>query len=210
LQIRCAILALTTSLSVDAATYFIDPNDTTANFEVQFLGVFPLRGNFQRTTGTLSYDRATKQGSIEVLIDTSTLVSNNVRAQSLARGAGFFEVDKYPSIEFRSSRFVFGDSRLQSIEGSLTLVGKTQPVVLTVNDSGCDRETENAPVICHAMAELIVRRSAFGIKAWAHTVSEEVAIQIAITARQDIGGAPGKNQGTDSEITALSAFQERR
>ena len=167
-----------------AALYAIDPGATTADFDVRFLGLFPLHGKFLRTSGTLSYDRATRQGSIEVFIDTTTLVATNANAQALARGPEFFEVEKYPTIEFKSSRFVFDASRLKFIEGSLTLVGNTRPVVLTVTDSRCEAATENDPASCHAAAELVVKRSAFGMKAWAHTVSEEVTIRIAITARQ--------------------------
>lgn len=171
-------------LPAHATTYQIDPRVTTATFDVRFLGLIPLHGKFLRTSGTLSYDRATKQGSIEVMIDATTLVASNARAQSSARGPDFFEVEKYPSIAFKSSRFVFDESRLKFIEGSLTLVGNTQPVVLTVTDSHCDGATEQEPATCHAAAELVVKRSAFGMKSWAHSVSEEVTIRIAIKARQ--------------------------
>ena len=182
--LAAGIMVATCIPAASAGTYTIDPRDTTANFDVRFLGLVPLHGKFLRTTGTLVYDRPTRQGSIDVRIDATTLVSDNARAQALARGPEFFEVEKYPSIEFRSSRFVFDASRLKFIEGSLTLVGNTQPVVLTVTDSGCDVATEQEPGRCHADAELVVRRSAFGIRAWARTVSEEVMIRIAITARQ--------------------------
>ena len=167
-----------------AATYRIDPMDTTANFEVRFLGVFPMRGEFRRTTGTLVYDMATRQGSIEVFIDATTLEAGTAHAQSTSRGADFFAVEKYPSIDFKSSRFVFDESRLKSIEGSLTLVGKTQPVILAVTASHCAAATEQQPALCRAAAELVVKRSAFGMKAWTHTVGEAVTIRIAITARQ--------------------------
>ena len=175
-----------------AANYSIDSRDTSASFDVRFLGLFLLHGRFLRTTGTLSYDHATRQGSIEVSIDTTTLVSNNAKAQSLARGPEFFEVDKYPAIDFKSSRFVFDARRLKFIEGSLTLVGNTQPVVLTVTDSRCDTETAEESSSCHANAQLVVKRSAFGMKAWAQTVSEEVTISIAITARQSPESAARK------------------
>ena len=169
---------------VSAATYAIDPRETTATFDVRFLGLIPLHGKFLRTTGTLTYDRATKQGSIEVLIDATTLVAGNVKAQYTARGPEFFEVEKYPSIEFRSSRFVFDSSRLKFIEGDLTLVGSTKRVILTVTDSRCDVATEHESARCRAVAELLVKRSVFGMKAWARAVSEEVMIRIVITARQ--------------------------
>jgi polyisoprenoid-binding protein YceI len=190
LAILTATMAASALPAASAGTYTIDPRDTTANFDLRFLGLIPLEGRFLRTSGTLVYDRPTRQGRIDVRIDATTLVSDNARAQALARGPEFFDVEKYPSIEFRSSRFVFDASRLKFIEGSLTLVGTTQPVVLTVTDSRCDIAIEQAAGRCHAAAELVVRRSAFGIRAWAHTVSEEVTIRIGITARQALEREP--------------------
>ena len=168
----------------NASVYNIDPRETTANFSVNFLGVFPIHGKFQRTTGTLNYDRATRQGSIEVVIDTTTLVASNAHAQTSARGMDFFEVDKYPSIEFKSSRFVFDENRLAFIEGSLSMVGNTRPVILNVSASSCDTATASEPARCHATADVVVKRSNFGMKAWARTVGEEVTIRISIMARQ--------------------------
>ena len=63
-------------------------------------------------------------------------------------------------------------------------LGVTQPVVLTVTDSHCDAAEEIEPARCRAAAELVVKRSSFGMKAWSHTVGEEVTIRINIRARQ--------------------------
>ncbi len=187
-----ALLFALALLPAHAATYRIDPKDTTANFEVSFLGVFPIRGEFRRTTGTLVYDAASRQGSIEVFIDATTLEASTSRAQASARGPDFFEVDKYPSIDFKSSRFVFDDVRLRAVEGSLTLVGKTRPVVLNVIESACVAAVKQEPAYCRASAELMVKRSAFGMKAWSHTVGEEVTIRIVIMARQMAEGESSK------------------
>ena len=187
----CAVLFFAfAALSGQAATYHIDPNDTTANFDVRFLGVFPMRGEFRRTTGTLIYDRASRQGSIEVFIDATTLEAATAHSQSIARGTEFFAVDRYPSIDFKSSRFIFDESRLKSIEGSLTLVGQMRSVVLSVTDSNCVAANEQESGTCRAAAELVVKRSAFGMKSWSHTVGEEVTIRILISARQAPERAP--------------------
>lgn len=187
-----SLLFASAALPADAATYRIDPRDTTANFEVKFLGLLPIRGEFRRTTGTLIYDVATRQGSIDVFIDATTLEASTPSAQSSARGPQFFEVDKYPSIDFKSSRFVFDEDKLKSVEGNLTMVGKTRPVALIINDSQCVAAVEQEPARCRAVAELRVKRSTFGMTAWSHTVGEEVTIRIVITARQVAEAEPGK------------------
>lgn len=200
-----ALLLASTALPATAATYRIDPKDTTANFEVKFLGLLPIRGEFRRTTGTLVYDIATKQGSIEVFIDATTLEASTPTAQSSARGPEFFEVDKYPSIDFKSSRFVFDENRLKSVEGNLTMVGKTRQVALIINDSECVAAVEQEPARCRAVAELRVKRSTFGMTAWSHAVGEEVTIRIVLTARQVADGEPRKAEPpTDPKADSAS------
>lgn len=183
---RCFLITLLAGASVasHAATYRIEPAETTARFEVHFLGVFPIRGDFRRTTGTLYYDPATRQGNIDVAIDTTTLEASTSKAEANARGADFFNVEKYASIDFKSSRFVFEEDKLRAVEGALTLVGMTKPVVLVVNESKCEPAREREAAYCRADATLTVKRSDFGMKAWSHTVSDEVVIRIAIMAKK--------------------------
>ncbi|MBL8523989.1 MAG: YceI family protein [Betaproteobacteria bacterium] len=172
------------SIASHASTYRIEPTETTARFEVHFLGVFPIRGDFRRTSGTLIYDPATRVGNIDVAIDATTLEAGSERAQKTARGEDFFNVDKFSSIDFKSSRFVFEDSKLRAVEGMLTLVGLNKPVVLVVNDSKCEPAREREAAYCRADATLTVKRSDFGMKAWSHTVGDDVVIRIAIVAKQ--------------------------
>ena len=179
-----ALLLSICALPAASTTYRIEPAETTAAFEVRFLGLFPLRGDFRRTAGTLVFDPRTRRGSIEVSIDTTTLEASVRKAESSARSADFFHVDKFASIDFKSSRFVFDDSRLRGIEGMLTLVGVTRPVVLQVSNVQCEPAAERERAHCRAVAELVVKRSAFGMTSWSHSVSDEVTIRIAIVARQ--------------------------
>ncbi len=182
--LQFALLLSTFAMPAAAATYRIEPAETTAAFEVRFLGLFPLRGDFRRTAGTLVFDPQTRRGSIEVSIDTTTLEASVRKAESSARSADFFHVDKFASIDFKSSRFVFDESRLRSIEGTLTLVGVTRQVVLQVSNVQCEPAADRARAHCRAVAELVVKRSAFGMTSWGHSVSDEVSIRLAIVARQ--------------------------
>ena len=168
--------------NAEATNYRIDPTETTASFEVRMLGIIPIRGNFKNTTGDMQLELASHSGSIEVRIDAATLVANSVRAQAAARGADFFNVEKYPRIEFKSSRFVYEDSQLHAIEGRLTLMGATQPVTLAVSRATCKPATDREPPVCRAEATLTVKRSAFGMKRWSHSVGDIVTIRIALVA----------------------------
>ncbi len=169
---------------VAATNYRLDPTETTSSFEVRLLGFIPIRGHFKRTTGDMHFDPASRVGNIEVLIDTTTVEANSARASAAARGADFFNVEKYPRIAFKSSRFVFEGERLRLIEGMLTLTGNTQLVALAIKHWTCKPANTPvpAPAFCRAEATLTVKRSAFGMKSWSHSVSDDVTIKIAMFA----------------------------
>ena len=172
-----ALLMLQPS-GVAATNYRLDPTETISSFEVWLLGVIPVRGHFKRTTGDMRFDPASRVGSVEVLIDTTSVEANSARANAAARGADFFNVEKYPRIAFKSSRFVFEGERLHLIEGMLTLTGNTQPVTLAIHHAVC----KPAPAVCRAEATLTVKRSAFGMRSWSHAVGDDVTINIAMVA----------------------------
>lgn len=146
------------------------------------LGFIPVRGHFRHTTGMLSLDAASQTGSIEVTVDTASLAANSARAEAAARGPNFFDVEKYPRMDFKSSRFVFDRNRLHAIEGTLTLTGAARPVTLLVNHATCKAAFQQEPPVCRAEAVLKLKRSAFGMKAWSHSIGDDVTIRIALVA----------------------------
>ncbi|MCY7387992.1 MAG: YceI family protein [Burkholderiales bacterium] len=176
----------------NATSYRLDPKETMSSFELWVFGLIPVRGHFKRTTGTMSFDAASKVGNIEVLIDTTSVEASSARAEAAARGADFFDVEKYPRMEFKSSRFVFEDGRLHSVEGVLTLKAKTQPVTLIVQNANCKVATAMDAASCRAEATLSVKRSDFGMKAWSHSIGDHVTIRIAIVAVADAGETNAK------------------
>lgn len=182
--------ALSTGLS-DPPLYIIDSVETQSRFEVMFLGFMRVRGKFERTTGTLQHDpaRVDEQGrandAISAIIDSTTLSANVVNANAtnkVLRSPEFFYVEKFPSIIFKSSRFVWGSERLTAIDGMLTLLGLTKPVTLTVLKSGCTPASAVKRARCTADAFLNVRRSDFGMKAWSASVGDEVKIIVELVA----------------------------
>lgn len=171
--------------------YIIDSLETHSRFEVMFLGFMRVRGKFERTTGTLHHDpaRIDEQGrandAITAIIDSTTLSANVVNANAtnkVLRGPEFFNVEKFPAIIFKSSRFLWNSDRLTGIDGTLTLLDMTRPVTLTVQKSGCTPTGTVKRARCTADAFLKVNRSDFGMKAWSASVSDEVKIIVELVA----------------------------
>jgi polyisoprenoid-binding protein YceI len=172
-----------------AARYEIASAETKTTYETHYLKFIPVRGVFDRMTGVLMYEPskpvAERAPFIHVVIDTTTLRPTTFDGEGkrkMLRGPEFFNVEKFPTIEFRSKKFRYDGERLTHIDGDITLVGVTKPVSLVVLKSGCEPASATQPPRCHASTELVVKRSQFGMNGWSTTVSDEVKIGVELVA----------------------------
>jgi polyisoprenoid-binding protein YceI len=180
---------LSTNCIAETLRYDIDPIATKTSYETKYLGFIKVRGVFEKMTGALQYD-ATKpvlerNGSIHVVIDATTIKPSNFDSDAkrqMMRGPDFFNVEKYRTIEFKSSKFRFEGDKLIAIDGMVTLVGVTKPATLNVKKSRCEPAAMLIPARCTASVEWIVKRFEFGINGWANTVSDEVKIAVDLVA----------------------------
>ena len=192
--------------------FVLDPAETHSRFEVKFLGIMTVRGKFNRTTGNLYHDPARHDAAsrasdtINAEIDATTLDTNVINAHAtneMLRGPQFFNVEKFPAITFKSSAFNWDETALKSIDGSLTLLGVSKPVTLTVEKSGCTPATPQKRARCSAEAFVNVKRADFGMKGWAASVSNDVKLTIELAAYQaSDGSAEAKNN--DEAATSKS------
>jgi polyisoprenoid-binding protein YceI len=128
-------IALLASLSALAqtSTWNIDPAHSTAQFTVRHLAISNVTGNFTKVTGSVVLnEKDITQSQVSAGIDVSS-VDTRVEARNKdLKSPNFFDVEKYPTIEFKSKRIVSGGGRLQVI-GDLTIHGTTREVTLDVD-----------------------------------------------------------------------------
>jgi polyisoprenoid-binding protein YceI len=111
------------------STWNIDPAHSTAQFTVRHLGISNVTGSFTKVTGTVVLnDRDIAQSEVSATIDANSV---DTRDKDL-KSPHFFEVEKYPTIEFKSKKIVSSGGRLQVI-GDLTVHGTTREVTLDVD-----------------------------------------------------------------------------
>lgn len=175
------------STPLQAARYEIDSVATKTTYETKYLGFISVRGVFTRMTGFLNYEPtkpvAEREPYINVIIDATTLTPTNFDSEAkrqMLRGPEFFDVDRHPTIEFKSTRFRFEGDKLVAIDGNITLVGVTKPVTLAVMKSACEPAINSKAARCTASTELAVKRFEFGMKGWSGTVSDEVKIAVEL------------------------------
>jgi polyisoprenoid-binding protein YceI len=169
-------------------TYNIDPVHSQPNFEVQHMGYTIQRGSFMKSTGKVTIDRAAKKGSIEVSIDATSIHTIDPRLDTHAKSPDFFNVEKYPTITFKSTNLVFDGDRVVEVNGELTLLGVTKPVVLKVANERCGEHPINHRPMCGAEATTTVKRSDWGMKyGLPRAVGDDVRIVIPIEAYREQG-----------------------
>ncbi len=86
-------------------TWNIDPVHSNAEFKVRHMMISNVKGQFKGVTGTLKLDNAelTKSG-VEVSIDAATINTNDAQRDAHLKSADFFDVEKFPTLTFKSTR----------------------------------------------------------------------------------------------------------
>ena len=168
-------------------TYNLDPSHTLPNFTIQHLGMSTVYGHFERATGKVTIDRAAKTGSIDVKIPTATISTGDAKRTDGTRSrdehlrtTDFFNVAEYPDMTFKSTKMNFAGDKVQSIDGTLTLMGVSKPVTLTATSFNCGANPMSKKEMCGADLTTTIKRSDFGMKYAIPAISDEVKLLIAV------------------------------
>jgi polyisoprenoid-binding protein YceI len=119
------------------ATYKIDPAHTATNFTVRHMMITNVRGGFDNISGTLNFDAANPAASsVEVTINAASINTGVADRDNHLRSADFFEVEKYPTISFKSTKVEAHGETHAKVTGDLTIRDVTKSVVLDVEFLG--------------------------------------------------------------------------
>lgn len=119
--------------AAQTTTWTIDPNHSTAQFTVRHLGISNVSGSFTKVTGSVQFnDKDITQSQVNAVIDATSIDTRVPDRDKDLRSSNFLDVEKYPTLEFKSKRFVNSGGKLQMI-GDLTLHGTTREVTLDVD-----------------------------------------------------------------------------
>lgn len=184
-ELFAAALAFASAGLADAApeVFQVDPEASSAEFAVNHFGFFTQRGRFGGTQGTIVLDAEEKSGSIELVIDATSIDTGWHARDTWLRGEDMFDVAHYPIVRFRSTKLVFDQAALVGIAGLLTLHGVTRPITLKIEHMDCGRQT-GAREDCGAGAVSTIRRSQFGMDYALGLVSDEVELSLQVTAHR--------------------------
>lgn len=144
--------------------YTIDPNHTYPSFEAPHIaGISLWRGKFDRSSGSVTLDRAAGTGSLSITIDTTSIDFGHEKMNTHAKSADFFDVEKYPTATYQSDKIDFDGDRPVAVHGTLTLHGVSKPVDLRIASFKCIQHPVFKREVCGADASAVIDRTEFGI-----------------------------------------------
>ncbi len=184
-----------------------DPMHTQVEFSAKHLGMMTVRGHFAEVTagGTIDPDHP-ERNSVEATINASSIRTHNEQRDKDLRSSTFLEIDKYPTIKFRSTRVEHAGGDRYRVTGDLTIKAITKPVTLDVVKYG----EFNDPAMGHRIgyaAQTQVNRKEFGMRFDAmldgkFIVSDEIQIniegEILETAEVPTGAGSARDQQTSA------------
>jgi polyisoprenoid-binding protein YceI len=115
-----------------AGTWTIDPVHSEVSFTARHLGVAKVRGTFDAIAATIVTAEDPRQSSVIATIQTASVNTRNGQRDGHLRSADFLDVEKNPTMTFRSTAIRPQDEEQFLVDGELTLRGVTKPVTLEV------------------------------------------------------------------------------
>ena len=177
-----AFVSFIAANTAQAQTYQIEPGHTYPSFEADHLGISFWRGKFLKTAGKVVLDRAAKTGSVEITIDASSIDFGHTKMNEHARGKDMFNVEKFPTVTYKSTALKFDGDKLVAVEGDMTLLGVTKPMKLTVNHFKCIMHPMLKREVCGADAHASFDRSDYGLNYGIPRFAPEVKLAIQVEA----------------------------
>ncbi len=160
--------------------YEIDPKHTHPSFEADhFGGVSVWRGKFNKTTGSIVLDREAKTGTVDVVIDTTSVDTGLDELNDHLKKEDFFEVEKYPTATYRGKLSAFKDGKPTEVEGELTLRGVTKPLKLEIKSFKCMPHPMSKTEFCGADAVATFNRDEFGMS-WGKSFGFQMWVRLQI------------------------------
>jgi len=179
---------MSTTTLKQTVTWQIDPAHSSVDFAVRHLMISKVRGTLRVTSGEI----VTPAGrhiptSIKATIDAASVNTREPDRDNHLRSADFLDVERFPTIEFRSTSITPKNDRQFVVFGDLTLHGVTKPVTLEAEFEGQGTDPWGKSRVAYSATTKINRKD-FGLT-WNQAletggvlVGEEIEITLAVEA----------------------------
>lgn len=145
-----------------AGVWNVDPAHSGLNFTVKHLMVSKVRGRFKSFSGTITIDADPLKSSVVATAQVASIDTNDEARDEHLRTGDFFDVEKYPTIEFRSTKLEKdGDDFV--LYADVTIKGVTKNVKFDLEFEGVGKDPWGN-VKAGFTAEAEINRKDFGLE----------------------------------------------
>ncbi len=128
-----AILSAATIAQAQTTTWQLDPAHSNAQFSVRHLGISNVQGEFTKLSGSVNLDdQDISKSTVTATIDVASLDTRVQHRDDDLKSDHFFDVAKFPTITFQSTKIVSTGDGTAKMTGNLTLHGVTKEVSFDV------------------------------------------------------------------------------
>jgi polyisoprenoid-binding protein YceI len=100
---------------------------------------------------------------VDISFDVASVNTGTAGFDKHLQSADILNAEKFPKAQFVSTKFHFNGDKVSSVDGNLTLLGKTQPVTLKANQFNCFESPMLKREVCGGDFEATIDRTAFGV-----------------------------------------------
>ncbi len=180
----CTLTISATAAWADEAFVF-DKVDSHIAFVVHHRGFSLMKASFRDFNGHLSIDPSRPQdASVEVTIQTASIDAGHSFLDGHLRSQDFFNVERFPTMTFKSKRVEVIDGDRGRVQGELTLLGITQPLILEVTVADLQKPSGTKAGSTSFTATGTMTRTAFGMDWGPDGFAEDVDIHIEVAAKR--------------------------
>ena len=177
--IAITVFAIPTAAQVE--TWQIDPNHSASQFAVRHNGISTVRGAFAKTSGTVQYDPSDPTKTvIDATIDANSVDTRVEPRDKDLRSPNFFDVEKFPTITFKSKKVESAGKGKLKVTGDLTIHGVTKEIVLEVDGPNGPNKDPRGNQHMGASATTQISRKDFSVNGAPGGVSDDVLITIDV------------------------------
>jgi polyisoprenoid-binding protein YceI len=148
---------------IKSARYIIDPTHTFVNYEMGHYGTTTNRGRFSTKDGVVRMDSTGENGKIDITMDMTSINTGVDLLNRHVQSKDFLNVADFPTGRFVADKIVVASDKVQEVDGALTLLGQTRPVVLKASRFNCYMSPLLNRQVCGGDFETTIQRSDWGI-----------------------------------------------
>ena len=184
-----SLFFILSSFIVNAATYTLDPSHTSIGFNVKYLMITDVIGQFKTYEAEIELEENTNElKGVEANIQVSSIDTENVKRDGHLKSPDFFDVEQFPNILFKSRTVNKLGTDEYEVIGDLTIKGITKTITLRGKNTGFIDAGMMGGKRAGFFATAMINRKDFGLN-WNRKldkggllVGNEVTIELKIQA----------------------------